>query len=70
MSRAYGWRASCPAGGVTVVGVGSGDWLAQFIFDVQTRRQVLVKRDEIDLPSVFESLRDHAEWIKCKMNRF
>ena len=26
MSRAYGWRASCPAGGVTVVGVGSGAW--------------------------------------------
>ena len=28
MSRAYGWRASCPAGGVTVVGVGSGAWFA------------------------------------------
>ena len=26
MSRAYGWRASCPAGGVTDVGVGSGAW--------------------------------------------
>ena len=27
MSRAYGWRASCPAGGVTTRVVGSGDWL-------------------------------------------
>ena len=36
MSRAYGWRASCPAGGVTVVGVGSGAWLGDFlIFDLE-----------------------------------
>jgi len=28
MSRAYGWRASCLAGGVTAVGVGSGAWFA------------------------------------------
>jgi len=40
MSRAYGWRASCPTGGVTVVGVGSGAWFASdfradwFIWDL------------------------------------
>ena len=32
MSRAYGWRASCPAGGVTAVGVGSGAWFGFFLF--------------------------------------
>jgi hypothetical protein len=32
MSRAYGWRASCPAGGVTVVGVGSGAWFASVVW--------------------------------------
>ena len=31
MSRAYGWRASCPAGGVTAVGVGSGAWFASVV---------------------------------------
>jgi len=25
-SRSYGWRGSCPAGDVTGVVVGSGDW--------------------------------------------
>jgi hypothetical protein len=32
MSRAYGWRASCPAGGVTAVGVGSGAWFASVVW--------------------------------------
>jgi len=32
MSRAYGWRASCPAGGVTAVGVGSGAWFASDVW--------------------------------------
>jgi hypothetical protein len=26
MIRAYGWRAGCPAAGVTDAGVGSGEW--------------------------------------------
>ncbi|MFT3867107.1 MAG: hypothetical protein QM715_01290 [Nibricoccus sp.] len=28
MCRAYGWRASCPAGGVTDIGVGTSAWFA------------------------------------------
>ena len=31
MSRAYGWRAACPAGRVTDAGVGSVGWFGSFI---------------------------------------
>jgi len=37
MSRAYGWRASCLAGGVTAVGVGSGAWFGSVFIYVDTR---------------------------------
>ena len=32
MSRDYGWRASCPAGGVTDVVVGSSAWFGSVFF--------------------------------------
>ena len=32
MSRDYGWRASCPAGGVTDVVVGSSAWFASDVW--------------------------------------
>ena len=61
MSRAYGWRASCPAGGVTAVGVGSGAWLGSFSSGVKMDHHLAsalerLRFDEMMLGIVRDSL--------------
>jgi len=46
VTRAYRWRDSCPAGGVTEERIGSDDWLGTFINDDLMMRNKLVERHE------------------------
>jgi len=56
MSRAYGWRASCPAGGVTAVGVGSGAWFGS-ISEKETQNARALAMPELCCPHLVNVLR-------------